>query len=111
MSEKVTKKAKSDTPRTDAAWADTGTNIFEFARQLEQELNAMTQCALSEGVRSGRVQAVAEQLATAASTHLERYVALVNSGDAGNWNPETEAHVVALRQALAELEKLKGKQP
>lgn len=32
---------------------------------------------------------------------LNRYVGLVNSGDAGNWNPETEPEVIAARAALS----------
>lgn len=31
---------------------------------------------------------------------LERYVALVNSGDAGNWNPEEEDEVIKCRAIL-----------
>lgn len=32
---------------------------------------------------------------------LDRYVSLVNCGDCGNWNPETEDQVIAARAALA----------
>ena len=32
---------------------------------------------------------------------LDRYTALVNCGDCGNWNAETEAEVIAARAALA----------
>ena len=32
---------------------------------------------------------------------LNRYTTLVNSGDAGFWNPETDAEVIAARAALA----------
>ena len=32
---------------------------------------------------------------------LNRYLALVNSGDAGNWNPEEEPEVIAVRRALS----------
>lgn len=31
---------------------------------------------------------------------LSHYVSLVNSGDAGNWNPETEPEVIAARAEL-----------
>ena len=34
---------------------------------------------------------------------LHRYVELVNSGDAGNWNPETEDVVIESRRALGEI--------
>lgn len=33
---------------------------------------------------------------------LDHYTELVNCGDCGNWNPETEAEVIAARAALAE---------
>ena len=32
---------------------------------------------------------------------LDRYVTLVDSGDAGNWNPEEEPQVIAARAALS----------
>lgn len=35
---------------------------------------------------------------------VDRYTALVNSGDCGNWNPETEDDVIAARRAIAEVE-------
>jgi hypothetical protein len=44
------------------------------------------------------------KLREAAENFLDSYLALVNSGDCGNWDPETEAEVIALRQALAEPE-------
>ena len=88
-----------DTPRTDAEQDDArnfaldfqcaqpphpdGANCYvvpaDFARQLERKLNALEK---------------------AARAHLDRYIALVNSGDAGNWNPESEEHVINLRRAL-----------
>jgi hypothetical protein len=43
-------------------------------------------------------------LRQAAENFLRSYLELVNSGDCGNWDPETEAEVIALRQALAEPE-------
>lgn len=48
----------------------------------------------------GQVEAV-EGLRAAALEHLECYVRLVNSGDCGNWNPEKEESVIALRIALS----------
>ena len=32
----------TDTPRTDAVWADKGRNILEHAREMERELSAET---------------------------------------------------------------------
>lgn len=42
-----------------------------------------------------------ERLTQALDGMLCVYVSLVNSGDAGNWNPENEPEVKAARQALA----------
>jgi hypothetical protein len=36
---------------------------------------------------------------------LDRYTGLVNSGDAGNWNPEDEPEVIAARAAIAKVSK------
>lgn len=35
---------------------------------------------------------------------LDRYTALVNCGDCGDWDPETEPEVIAARAALAKAE-------
>jgi hypothetical protein len=48
-------------------------------------------------------RAVAEraELLTALQGTLDRWIDLVNSGDAGNWDPETEPHVIAARAAIS----------
>lgn len=43
----------------------------------------------------------APQVLTALEALLEHYVALINSGDAGRWDPETEASVIGARAAIA----------
>lgn len=40
-------------------------------------------------------------LRDAAEALLDRYLTLANSGDCGNWDPEQESEVIALRAALA----------
>ncbi|VTU32165.1 hypothetical protein H4CHR_02956 [Variovorax sp. PBS-H4] len=47
------------------------------------------------------LMAAAPELSAALSALLDRYVALANSGDAGNWDPETEGAVKDARAALA----------
>ena len=42
-----------------------------------------------------------KDLIAAATGLLDRYVQLINCGDCGNWNPEEEFEVIALRAALA----------
>lgn len=48
-----------------------------------------------------KADAYAVTVAQALSNMVEHYVMLVNSGDAGNWNPEAEPVVVHARAALA----------
>lgn len=45
-------------------------------------------------------------LAVASRRMLDRYLELAGSGDCGNWNPEEEEQVVALREALGPYEHL-----
>jgi hypothetical protein len=45
-----------------------------------------------------------QEVREALSGLLDHYTQLVNSGDAGNWNPEKEPQVIAARRALASLE-------
>lgn len=42
-------------------------------------------------------------LKKASEALLDHYVALVNSGDAGHWNPEEEKEVQTLRSILGRL--------
>lgn len=46
----------------------------------------------------------AEEMYEALSFFLERHLELVNSGDCGSWNPETDAEVIKARAALAKAE-------
>lgn len=41
------------------------------------------------------------ELVGAVNVMLERYTELVNCGDCGNWNPETEVQVIQCRAAIA----------
>lgn len=42
-----------------------------------------------------------QQIERAARDLLKRYVDLVNCGDCGNWDPETEPEIIEMRSALA----------
>lgn len=55
----------------------------------------------------GALQREYTALAAASAALLDRYTELVNCGDCGNWNPETEAQVIAMRQELAKVERPK----
>lgn len=41
------------------------------------------------------------RLVVCTQTFLDHYLRLANCGDCGNWDPETEAEVIAIRAALA----------
>ena len=51
--------------------------------------------------RDAQWQESAGIVAKALTGMLERYVSLVNSGDAGHWDCETEPEVIAARAALS----------
>lgn len=53
---------------------------------------------------NGRLIASAPDLLHTLRVMVYRYVSLVNGGDCGNWDPETEPEVIAARAALAKAE-------
>jgi hypothetical protein len=53
---------------------------------------------------NARLIAAAPELLEALRYMLRRYVELVESGDAGDWNPETETEVIEARAAIAKAE-------
>jgi hypothetical protein len=66
-------------------------------------------CELTDWVGEEQAETVAEllcrgerydELVKALTGLLERYTSLVNCGDCGNWDPETEDDVIAARAAL-----------
>lgn len=54
-----------------------------------------------EAVANAHLISAAPDLIMALEDLTKRYCELVNSGDCGNWNPETEDQVIASRAALA----------
>jgi hypothetical protein len=100
----------------------------DYARQLERELAAVTQeremfeakrkllldAAREAALRAHKAEAelalaapyaeglsdIALERGEALQALLDHYLSLVNSGDAGNWDPEAEEVVIAARAAL-----------
>ena len=50
---------------------------------------------------SERVRDAAHALLEALEDITEMYCAMINSGDCGNWNPETDKEVIKARAAIA----------
>jgi hypothetical protein len=48
-----------------------------------------------------RIRKAAPQLLDALEEITEMYCAMINSGDCGNWNPETDKEVIKSRAAIA----------
>lgn len=51
-----------------------------------------------------RLIAAAPELLAALKLCVERHCSLVNSGDCGNWNPETDVEIITARAAIAKAE-------
>ena len=58
--------------------------------------------------RAARMVQERGELLVSLKAMLDRYTSLVNCGDAGHWNPETEPDVISARAAIAKVE---GEQP
>lgn len=48
--------------------------------------------------------AAAPELLAALRLFVDQYTRLINSGDCGNWNPETDEEVITARAAIAKAE-------
>jgi hypothetical protein len=51
-----------------------------------------------------KVMAAAPEMLTTLKLFVETYVGLVNSGDCGNWDPETDAIVMVARAVVSKAE-------
>jgi hypothetical protein len=65
--------------------------VFELH---EQEIDSLL-------IRITQLETENKRLRVALSEFLEMYVAMVNSGDCGNWNAEEDPEVVKAREALS----------
>lgn len=76
-----------------AATQNTALNYVSIFGELQNALEKVS----SQRAEIERLRAALEDL-------LGRYVALVNSGDAGQWDPEIDNEVIAARAALTKPE-------
>jgi len=63
---------------------------------------------LAPSEANAALMTAAPEIIEALRAMTQRYVDLVNSGDAGFWDPEEDAEVIAARAAIA---KAQGRQP
>jgi len=54
----------------------------------------------SEHFANARLMAAAPELRDALQRFLDMYISCVNSGDWGDWDPETDSEVIQARRAL-----------
>ena len=76
----------------------------QASASLLVELERLAQLAGKMAAENFRLRckvSAAIELSSACKAHLESYIKLVNSGDCGNWDPELEPQVIALRAALS----------
>lgn len=68
--------------------------------QAQSLLESDTAVVIQPGIWHAKLDRI-EQLEAALKAISDRYTSLVNSGDCGSWNPETEDEVIAVRLLLA----------
>lgn len=56
---------------------------------------------MSVSLYSGCMSDFELELALVLKALLNRYIGLINSGDCGSWDPETEPEVIRAREALS----------
>jgi len=104
MSDKVT--------HTPGPWVLDGHNMSSILKctvpkgdpkacHLTGDYDIIARCFSDNWRNDARLIAAAPDMFEALAGLLEHYLSLVNSGDAGFWDPEKEAQVIAARAALA----------
>jgi hypothetical protein len=74
--------------------------ILAHARELERERNFWERDSMNAHAGANRLGDQRDDARRALQGLLDHYVGLVNSGDAGNWDPETEPVVIEARRCL-----------
>ena len=67
--------------------------------QMQHAVELTTKDAFRRGVESELENS--EALLASLELMTEHYTSLINSGDAGHWNPEDESEVIQARKAIA----------
>lgn len=86
-------------PKRDAEFEDMKTRLEAAERSNEILRQMIPKAQQAAGARQGAQWEVVEAL----ENFLKMYVAMVNSGDCGNWDPETDVEVIQARAALARI--------
>ena len=90
---------ESDTPRTDACWGDESCNILLHARQLEQELNALT---------SERNNLNASLTAAISSSNARHFESMEHEAKSKQLERELNEAMTALRNLTDEIGRHEG---
>jgi hypothetical protein len=77
---------------------------FRIANVPKLTYEGATESEAAETLANANLIAAAPELLEALRFILDRYVQLVNSGDAGFWDPEKEPQVIQSRAAMAKAE-------
>ena len=85
--------------------ADMKKKPITYNEATEKLSNLIKPLILSEREKANKEEReIREQLIKSLKEVTEHYIALVNSGDCGFWNPEKEDEIIQARQALKESE-------
>lgn len=112
MSERASTKGREHTP---GPWVLDGHNMSSILKcvvaksdpkacHLTGDYDIIARCFSDNWRNDARLIAAAPDLFEALTGLLEHYLSLANSGDAGFWDPEKEAQVIAARSAIAKAE-------
>jgi hypothetical protein len=72
----------------------------DIIAECYEDIRHHNELAKDEALANAFLIAAAPDLLEASEKFLEGYVRMVNSGDCGNWNPEEEDVVIAMRAAI-----------
>lgn len=84
-----------------SAGISAGPADLDGAKYGQKRCQPLADDAKAKMVADAHLIAAAPDLYAALNAFVEEYVAMINSGDCGNWNPEEGEMVIAARAALS----------